>query len=205
MHARGARHLELQHAGQHLYLAEHRSHAIGAVIFSAAALEAAANELFSDASENPATIGPVDTAAAKRLGALWRADVPRRAAYPILEKYAIALLLADRTGFNTGTEPWQSAAVLVKLRNALIHYEPEWVSMPGGDPVHRFEKTLGGKFQENPLAPTDSPYYPAKLLGHGCAQWAVKTALAFSSEFAERLGLFGSWLGTASSPELSTE
>jgi hypothetical protein len=205
MHARGARRLELEHAARQLYLSEHRAHAIGAVIFSAAALEAAANELFSDASDNPASIRPVDEVAAKRLGALWRADVPRTAAYPILEKYAIALLLTDRAGFDTGTEPWQSASALVKLRNALIHYEPEWVPMPGGDQTHSFEKSLRGKFPENPLAPADSPYYPAKLLGHGCAQWAVRTALVFSTEFSKRMGLFGPWLGKADSPELATE
>lgn len=205
MHARGARRLEREHAGQHIYLVEHRAHAIGAVIFSAAALEAEANELFADASDNSASIRPLDEAAAKRLGALWRADVPRTAAYPILEKYTIALLLTDRVGFDLGTEPWQSASALVKLRNALIHYEPEWVPMPGSDETHRFEKSLRGKFYENPLAPADSPYYPTKLLGHGCAQWAVKTALTFSSEFAERLGLFGSRLGTVDSPELATD
>ncbi len=178
---------------------------MGAVIFAVAALEAAINELCSDASEgNLYNLRPVDETVIKRIGAMWIAGVPRTASYSVVEKYAIVLQLADRQGFDTGAEPWQSAAELAKLRNALVHYEPEWVPMAVVQEKHKFERALQGKFAPNPLAPPENPYYPDKILGHGCAEWSVRSAITFAGEFATRLGIFHNPLGNIDLPELST-
>lgn len=136
---------------------------------------------------------------------MWRAGVPRTARYGVVEKYAIALELSDRVGFDIGAEPWQSVSELARLRNALVHYEPEWVPMASTGEVHKFERSLKGKFALNPLAPPENPYYPDKVLGHGCAAWAVESSMAFTDAFVERLGIFGNPLGNRTLPELSTD
>jgi hypothetical protein len=206
MHARGAKRVEEANSGRTVYLLEHRAHAMGAVVFSIAALEAAINELFTDAAEgNLHNLRPLDEVVIKRLGTMWLSGVPRTASYRVVDKFAIALHLADRDALDASAEPWQSAMELAKLRNALIHYEPEWVPMPVTGEAHKFEKSLRGKFPENPLAPSENAYYPDKLLGHGCAAWAVHSALAFAGAFSERLGIFGNLLGGGGAPELATE
>jgi hypothetical protein len=69
--------------------------------------------------------------------------------------------------FDAGAPPYQDVNLLVKLRNNLVHYEPEWVKNPssddfGADDIHRYEKRLGGKFIANPLTGQGNPFYPDK-------------------------------------------
>jgi hypothetical protein len=52
------------------------------------------------------------------LASVWSDAVDRQ---PILAKYQIALALAKREPFDTGTEPYQSAQALIELRNAIAH------------------------------------------------------------------------------------
>jgi hypothetical protein len=206
--ARNAKSIEITKLGTKAYFADHRSYAIGAVLFSVAALEAAINELFADASEGKlGKLRPLAEHVVKRMGDMWLLGVPRRARYTVADKYAIALAIADKEPFDKGAEPWQSVVKLVKLRNALIHYEPEWVptdstKQPGNE--HVFEKQLARQFPLNPLAPDGNPFYPDRLLGHGCAAWAVRSAMEFMDAFTERLGLFGLY-GGRDNPEFAVE
>lgn len=156
-------------------------------------LEASINELFADAHD----------AYLKRLDGLrdedielmrdmWRQGIPRTARYSVLEKYAIALSLARKAPMDKGQAPWQPATVLIQLRNALIHYEPEWLQTEATgteEQAHRLAKALKGRFAPNPLTGAGNPYYPDKVLGHGCAEWAVRTSAEFVDQFAQRLGI----------------
>jgi hypothetical protein len=81
---------------------------------------------------------------------------------------------------------------LIKLRNALVHYEPEWtinISDTEKITVQKFEKILKGKFQLNPLTGEGNSFFPDKCLGHGCAEWAVKSSIMFADEFFLRMRL----------------
>lgn len=126
------------------------------------------------------------------MGRLWRLDIPRTSSYPILEKYEIALELNGKPPPCKGRWPYQDAKCLVELRNALIHFEPETiVSRATGEEaeIHKFEKRLRGKFTENPLTGAGNPFYPDKLLGAGCANWAVQSAVAYTDHFFGLLGV----------------
>ena len=207
--ARNARAIERSKAGATGDVPEHRSYVIGSVLFSVASLEAAINELFTDASEaNLGKLRPVDEHVIKRMGEMWLLGIPRTARYPVAEKYAIALALTGTPPFDNGAEPWQSVVKLVTLRNALIHYEPEWAPVDStkkaGD-EHRFEKKLTGMFPINPLVPNANPFYPDKVLGHGCAAWAVRSSMAFMDSFKERLGLLTGLYGDRESSEFVVE
>ena len=118
----------------------------------------------------------------------------------------LALALGGWPPFSKGAQPWQSVAKLVKLRNALIHYEPEWVPVPtAAGEEHSFEKQFAGTFSLNPLAPDENPFYPDKILGHGCAAWAIKSSMAFMDSFKDKAGLFLGLYGGKDDPELSVE
>jgi hypothetical protein len=197
--AQQAQAFEVAHVGQRVFISEHRSTVVGAVLFSVACLEAAANELFADAAEGTLSrLRPLDDKTVARLGQMWKAGVPRTARFKITEKFSIALALADREPLDRGSETWQSAERLVRLRNALTHYEPEWVetSAATGAAPHKFETELKGKFAINPLAADELSFYPDKLLGFGCAAWSISTAAQFIAVFSERLGLLVPLVGS---------
>ena len=76
---------------------------------------------------------------------------------------------------------------LRRLRNALVHYKPEWDTELK---EHRnLEDRLDGRFPLNPYAHSNYAFFPKKCLGHGCAAWAVETSVAFLEEFFDRMNL----------------
>lgn len=171
---------------------QHNACAISSVIVSAAFLEATINEMFSDCSDDHSTERIASLPARNLMANLWRKGIPRTAAYSIVEKYEIALELNGKPAFNTGSSPCQDVKLLIELRNALIHYEPETIVRHSGHEnpqPHKFEKRLKGKFPINTLTGLGNPFYPDKVLGAGCAQWAVRAAVAFTDDFFQKLGI----------------
>lgn len=171
----------------------HRAYVIGAVFAAVAFMEGTINQLFQDAHDNNlGYLKGLDPRAIQAMAAMWGHGVPRTARYRVLEKFEIALTLAGKPQLPSGSAAVDAAA-LITLRNALIHYEPEWIKADSiraaGDKPHKLEGRLRGRFTENPLTSKGSPFYPDKALGHGCAEWAVNTALAYSDAAHAALGL----------------
>jgi hypothetical protein len=104
----------------------------------------------------------------------------------VLTKYETALLLKGAPEFDRGKEPYQDVNLVIKLRNALVHYKPMWEPM---DQTQGIEKLLKDKFPPNPLQESAETYLPNRCLGYGCAKWSVRSVLAFMHEFFKRFGL----------------
>lgn len=104
---------------------EHSSLAVTAVLSSVAFLEALVNEVFLDVvdtplgQENRRNDGITDDAA-DLMRNLWE----DRAS--ILDKYQLALVCARKPKFETGGTLYQKVNLLIKLRNELVHFKPEW-------------------------------------------------------------------------------
>lgn len=167
--------------------AEHRAYVSSAILLTVAFLEANINELFSDCADNVRETMD-DFPAARDMGLLWRNNVPRTARYKLLEKYDKALELNGKALLNKKDPVVKDIELLTQLRNALMHYEPETVvafSSRGRSEteIHKFEHKFKGKFELNPLTGLGNAFYPEKLLGCGCAIWAIKTALTFADAF----------------------
>jgi hypothetical protein len=128
------------------------------------------------------------------MGLLWRNGVPRTAKYRLLEKYDKALELNGKPLLDKKTDVIKDIELLVQLRNALMHYEPENVvtySSDGLNPdqLHKFEQKFKGKFKLNPLTGEGNAFYPEKLLGYGCGIWGLETAARFVDHFSVQLGI----------------
>lgn len=192
--ARRAQELEAQGSDdRNQVVYEHRATVIAAIWSAVGCLEAAINEVFADASEgNQTRLAGIDEVTTKLWGRTWRGILGKRSSFSVLEKYGCALELADRPAFDPGCRPLQDVTDLVKLRNALIHYVPETL-IAGRDPdpqdQHQFEKLFTRRFAINPLTGKGNPFYPDKLLGHGCAAWATASTLSFLDDFFHRIGL----------------
>jgi hypothetical protein len=183
-------------------LLQHRACIIGSIFTSVAFLETTANEFFGDATDSPPTLtglqrpvgvisgalSGLDEEAIRRVGNLWSLGVPRRASYSILEKFEIAVALADREPFDRGAKPYQEVKLLVMLRNEWIHYEPAWMA-EHEERAPRGIETLEGHF---PFAPRNKDIEKFSLhhcISHGCAEWGVLSAVEFADHFFRKMGV----------------
>lgn len=163
-------------------LAAHRTYASGAVILAVCALEAWANEYHHDIiGRNGDVIGKA-IAVADKVERMW--DTVERLS--LLRKYQWFLQLSGSAPLNEGQMPFQAAADLIELRDALVHYKPEWSHEAKQN--QRLETRLGKKFPLNPLSKPDQLFIPHRCLGHGCGSWAVRSAIAFMTAFCESSG-----------------
>lgn len=171
---------------------EHRALVTASLFATAAFLEATINELFADAAdeehehERLAGLGLARPALAEA----WRKKI-RRCRPPTLAKYDRALELAGHPRFDRAADLWRDVRAVFELRNAIVHYVPEWVNFAkeASDPTNSFT-ALAGRFSPNALyADSGNPFRPDRCLGYGCSRWALHAALAFADEFARRMGL----------------
>ena len=167
----------------------HNSFVTNSIISSVCALESYINEWFARFEH----LKPDSSSDAKLIGELWELGIPRTASYPILKKYQIALMLSKQDLFDESAEPFQSASILIRLRNALVHYEPTFEPIDHADydgsfKPHSLTKKLQGRFSLNPLVQDWAPLWTNKILGYGCANWSAETALALINMFNELSG-----------------
>lgn len=106
----------------------------------------------------------------------------------ILGKYQKVLALRGLEAFDQGSEPYQSVDVLIKLRNALVHFKPEWHD----EQIEhlRLGERFRGKFALNSfISEGTGVLFPQRCISYGCAKWAVESSLAFIKAFCERMEL----------------
>jgi hypothetical protein len=172
----------------------HRAFVISAITSSSAALEAMINEAFADAAESEGScVAALSAEAREKLATLWR--VPRTSRYAILDKFDIAHLLITGHGLDRSHHRWANATWVVRLRNDFVHFEPSWQEHPlegstspqGG--ISKVQSALSGLFAENRLVGAANPFYPDRLVGHGCAAWSVASAIEFADHFWQSIGV----------------
>jgi hypothetical protein len=163
----------------------HRGYVTGAVLSTVASLEATINELYIDAQNaNSPTFQSVDQKVPGFLAAENWQELERK---PILDKYQKALSLTGKPEFVRGDSSYQNVDSLIKLRDALVHYKPEWDT--DQEEHKKIESRLKSRFPRNPFAGPNDAFFPKKCLGHGCAEWAVKSSTRFVDDFFSKLGI----------------
>jgi hypothetical protein len=176
---------------------EHEAFILNSVLSSVAFLECAINELHADAVDGVIFFADEKIEALLHaIGGKWKNERNFDHA-PLLEKYQRILSIAQRLPFDPDDRAFANVRDLIAIRNHLMHYRREWVTVRGsrspaegdGTAAGRLEKALRKKFAANPLAKEKQPFFPDRCLGHGCAEWAVVNSLIFADEFFRRLGL----------------
>lgn len=161
----------------------HRAYVTNSIFSAVAFLEAAINELFQDIVDgHESYVVGLDIDGRRELSDYWLKKRPS-----LLEKYAKALTCLRKCPFDRNHPPYSTAQLVVRLRNALVHYKPKSL---GGGVEHDLAKELAEKFMDNGLMNgSGNPWFPNKCLGHGCAEWAVRSATVFADEFFRRIGV----------------
>lgn len=172
---------------------QHRSHAITAVLSAVAFLEAFVNATWEDAAHIKSgqhtayTMGiPSDGLATMR--ELWTGKDKAERMLSLQSKYQVALVCAGRDRMDEGAEPLQSADLLVELRNVLVHFKPQTHWSDGDHKFVRRLKSVIRPEREN-RQPIGQPWFPNKVLGAGCADWACEASIAFARVWHDRVGL----------------
>lgn len=183
-----AKALEQVHEGEPKIDLTHRAYVTSAVFSATAFLEAAVNEVLKDVFDGETTrMSTLSEIARARITTFWEYNSDRAS---ILDKYQFVLGAFDQPRFDASKQPLQDIALLVKLRNELVHAKPETQATGQSEPTHVLEAKLKGKFAENEMMKrSGNPYFPDKCLGVGCAEWAVNNCVLFADAFFSRLGI----------------
>jgi hypothetical protein len=187
-----------------LLIQKYTSYVTASILSAVAFLESTINEFYYVANDRVLEIKKMPEEYRDKLSALWNVEGFRRGAN-ILEKYQSALKVLSLTQFHEGKEPFQSVKLLINLRNALVHYVPETVSIrpqPSINQISDLEKKLRNRFRPNPFVPkfpvypssqpsrkADYPFFPERCLGYGCAKWASISCLSFVKDFFGRINV----------------
>ncbi len=167
-------------------LDDHRALVLGGLTMVLAALEASLNEFIAEiVDDNSERVGPVlsDDRGVSALLSLWP-EVERPAS--LLGKHDLVLTAFGRPAFGKGDLVYQNADCVVALRNALVHFKPEW---PDKDKAHaKLERRLQDKFDSNPLLAPGFIWFPFRCLSADCLRWTCDSVSAYPTRLVHTQG-----------------
>lgn len=178
-------------------LLRHEVFILNSLLSSVAFLESTINELYADAADDAYFFSDEKKEALLRtIREKWKNQRNFDRA-SLITRYQKILNIAKKPLFDENNPGFSDVRHLVEIRNYLMHYRREWVIVQNDEEVRnseethteKFEKLLKNKFLQNPFAHKNQPFFPDKLLGHGCAEWAIRNSLEFTDEFFKNLEL----------------
>ncbi|MBF9325142.1 hypothetical protein [Mycobacteroides chelonae] len=168
-----------------------RAQVVSSIFQSVAFLEAYANGVWGDAAVADPTSPPsipqltgLSTDALRRLKELWNTQRVERA-LSVVEKFQVALTCVNQDRIDMGSEPGQTVAAMIRLRNDLMHFKPKtnW-----SDEQHHLQQVLQPRLGVNPLT-NSAPWFPHQVLTPKCARLAYEAVRAFGAEWRTRMGI----------------
>jgi hypothetical protein len=170
----------------------HRAYVVGAIISIVACLESSINELYLDAvngilvfKDDQEPYIRSDHKINKTIALYWEdGEIESKS---IKLKYQTVLLIINGEICDKGSQPFQDFDNLLKLRNSLVHYKPEWHDERTDH--QKLKERLASKFQSNPFGRGSALWFPHQCLGSGCALWAVTVGEEFLKDFFSKIGI----------------
>jgi hypothetical protein len=105
----------------------------------------------------------------------------------VLQRYLLVLHLLKKEPIGRDGTVWEDAKLLVRLRNALVHYRSRWGREINATNLLASLRKLN--LPRPPFVSEHQPFFPHQCLGAACAAWAVNASFAFLREFYARLGV----------------
>jgi hypothetical protein len=169
---------------------EYKAYFYGAIFNCVSYLESYINELFVDISEGNFHNIKIDDTSIIQIKELWNLNIPKIASCKTIDKYQVMLIICNKSLFKKSLRPYQDVDIIIKLRNSLIHYEPEYIQSTFKNPdaqLHKFEKLLHERIEINPFATKLDDYYPTKIISYSCCNWAIKSISNFIDDFNNKI------------------
>ena len=164
-------------------LCEHRGLVCAVVMQCAAALETEAHEV--------CTYGP-----GSHLGSNGTDAQARDFLLPVagfiddqsaLQRFDLILHLLKKSPLEKGANPYQSAALVVRLRNELVHYKSRLGAEMERDKLQAALQLLG--HTPPPFTSPGMNFFPHLCLSADCGAWALASVVAFLEAFYSALGV----------------
>jgi hypothetical protein len=161
------------------FFTEIRSYASASIMVSAAAIEANINELYISHG------CPLRQKLSNFEEEFWgRGGIE---SISLMKKYIKALnILGKNKSFEKSRE-YENANILVILRNALVHFKPNWDFSPEDKKSEL--KALSTKFKFSHFVDDGADLISMKCMTYGCTKWAFESAIELIEKFAEISGL----------------
>jgi hypothetical protein len=102
-------------------------------------------------------------------------------------RFNFILHVLHRQALDKGSEPYQSAALVVRLRNELVHYKSRWGAEMESCKLYRALEAMG--HLAPPFVSETTNFFPHRCLNADCAAWALRSAVALLEAFYEALGV----------------
>lgn len=162
---------------------EHRGLVCAVIMQCAAALETEAHEVCVHGPGSHLGSGGTDESGRRFL--LPVADIVDDQS--TLSRFDLILHLLQRPPLNSGANPYQAAALVVRLRNELIHYKSRWGAEMEKNKLLAALMALG----HTPAQYTDPSmnFFPHRCLSADCAAWALSSVVSFLEAFYAALGV----------------
>lgn len=143
---------------------------LGVATLSVAALESYANEMYFEG----AVLKPsMNASAAEEMASIIDRET-------ILKKYALALSITTGKKLDLGISVTQNVKALIEVRNAIIHFKPEWFGE--SDKHEKLSTALKKRFNASPFL-ANEPLFPLAWASHSFTVWALKTTINFIEHF----------------------
>lgn len=104
-----------------------------------------------------------------------------------LTRFDLILHLLKRTPLDKGSNPYQGAALVVRLRNELVHYKSRWGADTERNKLQAALQLLGHKAP--PFTDPSMNFFPHRCLSAECAAWALASVITFLESFYSALGV----------------
>lgn len=104
-----------------------------------------------------------------------------------LTRFDLILHLLGKTPLDKGSNPYQSVALVVRLRNELVHYKSRWGTEMERNKLLTALQSL--KHTSPPFTNESMNFFPHRCLSAACATWALASVVSFLEQFYEALGV----------------
>jgi hypothetical protein len=183
------------------YWEELQANAIAVVFAATASFEAYANELFIDHAQVFPCVSSLERATILQWFETKKNN--EASAFDKLNK-ALAILKLPPIDFRNSSD-YQDICVLRDLRNALVHYKPEWFDEQ--DKHAELSKKLENKAVRSPFLTSTQflkePLFPRAWASHDTAVWAIRSVTDSVRKFEGRADIKTGYSSRFSLPQLN--
>ena len=167
---------------------ELRAFVMAAIILAWSSLDAALNEfVLVNATKRETPLSDVEKAIINAIGA---ENLRPRERQHTLQLFNMMLRLLKKSQLEESEQPYQSANLVRRLRNMLVHPKPGWVVTFSENPKENLsEQQQIVKQLRCDLRLDRDATFPRDILTSQCANWAVFSCESFLREFVKRSGI----------------
>ncbi len=166
---------------------EFNSYFFGGIICTVSFLECFINEVYQELSDGPCyNFINVDLVRAHAIQELYQRNILRTT--EILEKYDLFAGVYACKKLEKGISPYKDVALLIKIRNELVHHKPKWVESALDDfgqasSPCKIEKNFKKQFSLSKYHGGSPTFVPHKCMSADCLRWGNEKSKEFISSF----------------------